>query len=272
MRRRKRQRRRIKRREKREGEWEQEREFTGPIFSSWMEEAIDNHDLKHSGRVSSLLRDVICFVFFCLFACFLRGKRAVRGILVQDVTLLACLPRGEMLMSFFSYVNNLYLPQGFQADSWSSHFRHQGVALGTEETEGSSQDGILAVKNKEENSALTCLYPHHLADLQKIVLGYILCDSDFLSLNFGMELGFIYLHICCFSESKWVQTFAIALSLTIPRNSVCLLVRGGERLTKQTDSYRVMHLPSNKSQDLPTSLGGGSFLHVILAHLQCSLW
>lgn len=105
MRRRKRQRSRVKRREKREGEWEQEeREFTGPIFSSWMEEAIDNHDLKHSGRVSSLLRDVICFVFFYLFACFLRGKQAVRGILVQDVALLAGLPRGKTLMSFFFHM------------------------------------------------------------------------------------------------------------------------------------------------------------------------
>jgi hypothetical protein len=76
-----------------------------------------------------------------------------------------------------------------------------------------------------------------------------------------MELGFIYLHICCFSKSKRVDTFVIALSFTIPRNSIGLLVCGGGRLTTQANGYWVMHLPSNKFQDLPTSLRGGSFLH-----------
>lgn len=133
--------------------------------------------------------------------------------------------------------------------------------------QGNRQDGILAVKEKNwvKQLSLTCLCPPQQAILQALpmeaVPGYVSNDSDFLSLNFGMELGFIYLHICCFSKRKWMETFAAGLSLTIPINSVSLLVREGERLTKSTGSLWVVHLPSNNFQDLPTSLRGDSFPH-----------
>lgn len=138
---------------------------------------------------------------------------------------------------------------------------------------GNRQDGITAVrKEKAKQAAFTCLlslYPHHLVGPQglptEIVLGYAPGDSDFLSLNFGMELGFIYLHICCFSRSKQVETFAIGRSLTIPINSVCVLVRGGERPTKWKDS--------NKFQDWLTHKPQGRLsASWVLVYLQCSLW
>lgn len=138
---------------------------------------------------------------------------------------------------------------------------------------GKWEDGITAVrKGKAKQAAFTCLlslYPHHLVRLQglptEIVLGYAPCDSDFLSLNFGMELGFIYLHICCFSRSKQVETFAIGWSLTIPINSICVLVCGRERPTKWKDS--------NKFQDWLTHKPQGRLsASWILVHLQCTLW
>lgn len=141
---------------------------------------------------------------------------------------------------------------------------------------GKGEDGITAVrKGKAKQAAFTCLltlYPPTPSGRSagapyrnSAWMDMPPCDSDFLSLNFGMELGFIYLHICCFSRSKQVKTFAIGWSLTIPINSICVLVCGRERPAKWKDS--------NKFQDWLTHKPQGRLsASWILVHLQCTLW
>lgn len=141
---------------------------------------------------------------------------------------------------------------------------------------GKGEDGITAVrKGKAKQAAFTCLlslYPPTPSGRSagapyrnSAWMDMPPCDSDFLSLNFGMELGFIYLHICCFSRSKQVGTSAIGWSLTIPINSICVLVCGTERPARWKDS--------NKFQDWLTHKPQGRLsASWILVHLQCTLW
>lgn len=100
-----------------------------------------------------------------------------------------------------------------------------------------------------------------VGSLQRQGARHALHDSNFLSLNFRTELGFIYRHICCFSKEKSMRAFVIGLSLTISINSICLFCTWASSLTKRIHIYWAACLPRNKFHGLFTSLiKWGTFL------------
>ena len=76
-----------------------------------------------------------------------------------------------------------------------------------------------------------------VGSLQKQGARHASHDSNFLSLNFRTELGFIYPHICCFSKEKSMRAFVIGLSLTISINNICLFCTWKPSLTKRIHNY-----------------------------------
>lgn len=117
------------------------------------------------------------------------------------------------------------------------------------------------------NAYLSCTPSSHsiwlvcVGSLQRQGARHALHDSNFLSLNFRTELGFIYPHICCFSKEKSMRAFVISLSLTISINSICLFCTWASSLTKRIHIYWAACLPRNKFHGLFTSLiKWGTFL------------
>lgn len=138
--------------------------------------------------------------------------------------------------------------------------RGQGSGRGLRASDKKTSPLSLDQKNKLGNTHLSSISNSHsiwlvcVDLLQKQWARYTSHDSNFLSLNFRTELGFIYLHICCFSKEKSMQAFVISLSLTISINNIYLFAHGEASLTKRTDIYCPTCLPRNELHGLFTSL------------------
>lgn len=138
--------------------------------------------------------------------------------------------------------------------------RGQGSGRGLRASDKKTSPLSLDQKNKLGNTHLSSISNSHsiwlvcVDLLQKQWARYTSHDSNFLSLNFRTELGFIYLHICCFSKEKSMQAFVISLSLTISINNICLFCTWEPSLTKRIHNYWAACLSRNKFHGLFTSL------------------